>query len=174
MACVCNHLCDTSRTECIHGTTRLDRRELSDTTTSAQRVIISMLANWRVRTWAGARVGPRCEASARGCDHPDQVRLGGTYDGPQDLCALRCHSRRFRLAGSSIGLIPLSIYATLWALQFPRFGEFHTGCEWVTVIAQLVPAHVGAEVSDPYAQFLPALPNSVAVDLRAVVFSSPG
>jgi len=29
-----------------------------------------------------------------------------------------------------------SIYATLWALQFPRFGEFHIGCEWVTGIAQ--------------------------------------
>ena len=68
----------------------------------------------------------------------------------------------------------MSIYATRWALQFPRFGEFHIGCEWVTVIAQLVPAHVGAEVSDPYAQFLPALPNSVAVDLRAVVFVIQG
>jgi hypothetical protein len=68
----------------------------------------------------------------------------------------------------------MSIYATLWALQFPRVGEFHIGCEWVTVIAQLVPAHVGAEVSDPYAQFLPALPNSVAVDLRAVVFVIQG
>jgi hypothetical protein len=39
----------------------------------------------------------------------------------------------------------MSIYATLWALQFPRFGEFHIGCEWITVIAQSVPAHVGAE-----------------------------
>ena len=68
----------------------------------------------------------------------------------------------------------MSIYATRWALQFPRFGEFHTGCEWVTVIAQGVPAHVGAEVPDPYAQFLPALPNSVAVDLRAVVFVIQG
>jgi hypothetical protein len=28
----------------------------------------------------------------------------------------------------------MSIYATLWALQFPRFGDFHIGCEWVTVI----------------------------------------
>jgi putative transcriptional regulator len=45
----------------------------------------------------------------------------------------------------------MSIYATLWALQFPRFGEFHIGCEWVTVIAQGVPAHVGAEAPDPYA-----------------------
>jgi hypothetical protein len=68
----------------------------------------------------------------------------------------------------------MSIYATLWALQFPRFGEFHMDCEWVTVIAQGVPAHVGAEAPDPYAQFLPALPNSVAVDLRAVVFVVQG
>jgi hypothetical protein len=66
----------------------------------------------------------------------------------------------------------MSIYATLWALQFPRFGEFHIDCEWVTVIAQGVPAHVGAEVPDPYSPFLPALPNSVAADLRAVVLSS--
>jgi hypothetical protein len=68
----------------------------------------------------------------------------------------------------------MSIYATLWALQFPRFGEFHIDCEWVTVIAQGVPAHVGAEVSDPYSPFLPALPNSVAADLRAVVFVVEG
>jgi hypothetical protein len=68
----------------------------------------------------------------------------------------------------------MSIYATLWALQFPRFGEFHIGCGWVTVIAQGVPAHVGAEVPDLYSPFLPALPNSVAADLRAVVFVVEG
>ena len=68
----------------------------------------------------------------------------------------------------------MSIYATLWALQFPRFGEFHIDCAWVTVIAQGVPAHVGAEVPDPYNSFLPALPNSVAFDLRAVVFVVEG
>jgi hypothetical protein len=68
----------------------------------------------------------------------------------------------------------MSIYATLWALQFPRFGEFHIGCEWVTVIAQGIPAHIGAEAPDPYSSFLPALPNCVAVDLRAVVFVVEG
>jgi hypothetical protein len=68
----------------------------------------------------------------------------------------------------------VSIYATLWTLQFPRFGEFHIGCEWVTVIAQGVPAHVGAEAPDPYTSFLPTLPNSVAADLRAVVFVVAG
>jgi hypothetical protein len=68
----------------------------------------------------------------------------------------------------------MSVYATLWALQFPRFGEFHIGCEWVTVIAQGVPAHVGAEAPDPYASFLPTPPNCVAADLRAVVFVIEG
>ena len=68
----------------------------------------------------------------------------------------------------------MSIYATLWALQFPRFGEFHIGCEWATVIAQGVPAHVGLEASDPYASFLPTLQNSVAANLRAVVFVAEG
>ncbi|MGO8858951.1 MAG: hypothetical protein ACLQO1_25120 [Steroidobacteraceae bacterium] len=68
----------------------------------------------------------------------------------------------------------MSIYATLWALQFPRFGEFHIDCEWLTVIAQGVPAHVGAEAPDPYTSFLPTLPNSVADDLRAVVFAVEG
>lgn len=68
----------------------------------------------------------------------------------------------------------MSIYATLWALQFPRFGEFHIDCEWVTVIAQGVPAHVGVEASDPYTSFLPTLQNSVAADLRAVVFVVEG
>lgn len=68
----------------------------------------------------------------------------------------------------------MSIYATLWALQFPRFGEFHFGCDWVTVIAQGVPSHVGAESSDPDASFLPPLPSSVAADLRAVVIVVEG
>ena len=68
----------------------------------------------------------------------------------------------------------MSIYATLWALQFPRFGDFYVDCEWVTIIAQAVPAHVGAEASDPYASFLPTLQNSVAAKLRAVVFVVEG
>ena len=68
----------------------------------------------------------------------------------------------------------MSIYATLWALQFPRFGEFHAGCGWVTVIAQGVPAHIGEKASDPYASFLPTLQNSVAADLRAVVLVVEG
>lgn len=46
----------------------------------------------------------------------------------------------------------MSIYATLWALKFPRFGEYHSGCEWVTLLAQAVPAHIGSEyASMPFA-----------------------
>jgi hypothetical protein len=68
----------------------------------------------------------------------------------------------------------MSIYATLWGLKFPRLGEFHSGCEWVTVLAQAVPAHVGADGPDPYASFLPPLNGSIAKDIRAVVFVTLG
>jgi hypothetical protein len=56
----------------------------------------------------------------------------------------------------------MSIYATLWRLKFPRYGDDHTGCDWIEVLAQGVPAHIGAspsgpasEEEDPYASFLP-------------------
>lgn len=78
----------------------------------------------------------------------------------------------------------MSIYATLWRLQFPRYGDDHTDCEWVEVIAQGVPAHIGNpspglgyESGDPYASFLPpALTVSSEEDsvLRAVVFVIKG
>jgi len=75
----------------------------------------------------------------------------------------------------------MSIYATLWRLKFPSHGDDHTGCEWIEVIAQDVPAHVGAptpglggEQEDPYAGFLPpAIAASTDDDgqtMRAVVF----
>jgi hypothetical protein len=35
----------------------------------------------------------------------------------------------------------MSIYATLWQLKFPRYGDNHS--EWITVLAQRVPAHAG-------------------------------
>jgi hypothetical protein len=38
----------------------------------------------------------------------------------------------------------MSIYATLWALKFPKEGDEHLGCEWIGVRAQAVPAHVGS------------------------------
>ncbi|OGV70541.1 MAG: hypothetical protein A3K19_24780 [Lentisphaerae bacterium RIFOXYB12_FULL_65_16] len=72
----------------------------------------------------------------------------------------------------------MSIYATLWTLQFPRFGDEHHGCDWIKVRAQAVPGHIGTllpgygyESGDPYAAFLPP-PVTSEPDhkLRAVVF----
>lgn len=75
----------------------------------------------------------------------------------------------------------MSIYATLWQLKFPKDGDDYPGCEWITVIAQGVPAHIGSptpgigyEDGDPYAEFLPP-PIRVNVDgeadfMRAVIF----
>ena len=75
----------------------------------------------------------------------------------------------------------MSIYATLWQLKFPRDGDDYLGCEWMTVIAQGVPPHIGSptpgcdyEEGDPYAAFLPP-PVSTNADgeaeyMRAVVF----
>jgi hypothetical protein len=79
----------------------------------------------------------------------------------------------------------MSIYATLWRLQFPRYGDDHTGCEWIEVIAQAVPAHVGTptsgygyETGDPYASFLPPAvpvgPEDDGRSHRAVVFVTAG
>ncbi len=75
----------------------------------------------------------------------------------------------------------MSIYTTLWRLQFPRYGDAHAGREWVDVFAQAVPGHVGTptagygyESGDPFEAFLPlALRLGCGVsedDLRAVVF----
>ena len=79
----------------------------------------------------------------------------------------------------------MSIYATHWILKFPRFGDAHTGCEWVGVIGQGVPAHIGTptpgygyEAGDPYAAFLPpAIPVREDDDdepLRAMVVVREG
>jgi hypothetical protein len=75
----------------------------------------------------------------------------------------------------------MSIYATLWQLKFPRCGDDHTDCEWIDVIAQGVPAHIGSltpgcgyETGDPYSTFLPpaveVAPDDDGTALRAVVF----
>jgi hypothetical protein len=75
----------------------------------------------------------------------------------------------------------VSIYATLWSLKFPDEGDDYIGCDWIEVIAQGVPAHVGSQTpgcgyegGDPYAAFLPP---SIGTDedgnspyMRAVVF----
>jgi len=74
----------------------------------------------------------------------------------------------------------VSIYATLWCLQFPRRGDFYVGCDWIEVVAQGVPAHIGTptpgygyEPGDPYAAFLPPalrIGDGASEDnLRAVV-----
>ena len=79
----------------------------------------------------------------------------------------------------------MSIYATLWHLKFPRYGDDHTDCEWVDVIAHGVPAHIGSPTpgcgydgGDPYAEFLPAAvevePDDDGTALRAVVFVTAG
>ena len=79
----------------------------------------------------------------------------------------------------------MSIYATLWTLKFPKDGEDYVGCDWIKVIAQGVPAHIGSptpgcgyEDGDPYADFLPPPvetdENGEAEYLRAVVFVTEG
>lgn len=79
----------------------------------------------------------------------------------------------------------MSIYATLWSLRFPAAGDDYIGCEWVEVIAQGVPPHIGTptpghgyEDGDPYGEFLPP-PVETAADgtgevMRAVVFVTAG
>lgn len=85
----------------------------------------------------------------------------------------------------SPGEIIMSIYATLWRLKFPRYGDDHTGCEWLEVVAQGVPAHVGTptpgfgyEAGDPYEAFLPPAVQVRSEDsdqaLRAVVIVTEG
>jgi hypothetical protein len=79
----------------------------------------------------------------------------------------------------------MSIYATLWTLQFPRFGDDRIACEWVEVWAQGVPGHIGTpspgygyEAGDPYADFLPPPivldPDDQGHKLRAVVIVRAG
>ncbi|HVR35089.1 MAG TPA: hypothetical protein VMS21_04485 [Methylomirabilota bacterium] len=40
----------------------------------------------------------------------------------------------------------MSLYATLWTLQFPKEGDEHSECEWIKVRAQAVLAHAGSPV----------------------------
>ncbi|OYT19283.1 MAG: hypothetical protein CCU26_12460 [Nitrospira sp. UW-LDO-01] len=51
----------------------------------------------------------------------------------------------------------MSIYATLWRLKFPRYGDVHAGCEWIEVTAHIGSSTpgLGYEDGDPYAEFLP-------------------
>ena len=79
----------------------------------------------------------------------------------------------------------MSIYATLWNLKFPRHGNYHTGCDWIAVMAQGVPAHIGSptpgcgyEEGDPYAEFLPPAletdENGEHEYMRAVIIVAEG
>lgn len=79
----------------------------------------------------------------------------------------------------------MSIYATLWTLKFPRDGDNYLGCEWIAVMAQGVPPHIGSptpgcgyEDGDPYAAFLPPPVHTDANGdypyMRAVVFVTEG
>ncbi len=75
----------------------------------------------------------------------------------------------------------MGIYATEWWLKFPKHGDYHTGCEWIDVLAEGVPPHIGSstpgrgyENGDPFAEFLPpAVPTDADGDaehMRTVVF----
>ena len=64
----------------------------------------------------------------------------------------------------------MSIYATLWNLKFPLFGQWHSGCEWAEVLAQGVPAHIGEDRDDVSLAFLPPREHAIDNGLRAVVF----
>lgn len=79
----------------------------------------------------------------------------------------------------------MSIYATQWVLRFPAFGDEYDGCEWVEVIGQGVPGHIGTpspgygyESGDPFSDFLPpAIAYDEKVDelaLRAIVIVREG
>lgn len=96
---------------------------------------------------------------------------------PMHRTALRAAADRQTVG---LSLDKMSIYATLWRLKFPRYGDVHTGCEWIEVTAQGVPAHIGSstlglgyENGDPYADFLPPAlftdDNGEAEFMRAVV-----
>lgn len=69
----------------------------------------------------------------------------------------------------------MSIYATLWRLKFPRYGDVHAGCEWIEMTAHIGSSTpgLGYEDGDPYAEFLPpALATNEDGDaefMRAVV-----
>ncbi len=64
----------------------------------------------------------------------------------------------------------MSIYATLWELKFPLYGQSHTDCEWETVLAQGVPDHIGEDGDAGHLAFLPPRASSIESGLRAVVF----
>ena len=67
----------------------------------------------------------------------------------------------------------MSIYSTIWILKFPEYGDSHSQCGWVSVLAQGVGSHIGNMSCDAdyiYASFLPpSVPEDID-EFRAVVF----
>lgn len=76
----------------------------------------------------------------------------------------------------------MSIYATLWRLRFPSQGDDFHGCEWIEILAQAVPGHIGTslpdhgyENGDSYASFLPpAITDDPDNRNRAVIVVAAG
>lgn len=67
----------------------------------------------------------------------------------------------------------MSIYATLWSIKFEDPDNLD---EWVEVMAQSVPPHIGSAPDypeDPFASFLPPAVPSDSRHPRAVVFVGP-
>ncbi len=74
----------------------------------------------------------------------------------------------------------MSIYATQWIVKLPSEGFSYPGCEWVEILGQGVPSHIGTpspgfgnESVDHFASFLPPptpVPeNDDGTTLRALV-----
>lgn len=65
----------------------------------------------------------------------------------------------------------MSIYATYWSMKFE---DPDVPDEWVEVMAQSVPPHIGSdECGDPFASFLPPPVPEDSKYARAVVFVAP-
>jgi hypothetical protein len=114
------------------------------------------------------RVAPARAASWRLYLH--ETPSAGTSAQPQDAAAGRSTAE----VESTTWTI-VNIYATLWHLQFPRHGDTYRGCEWVEVLAQGVPAHIGTptpghgyESGDPCESFLPPASESKVPRLRMI------
>lgn len=94
---------------------------------------------------------------------------------PIPLASLHFYATQLA-SGDEVGWNPFSLQSS---------GDDHTGCQWIDVIAQGVPAHIGSptlglgyESGDPYSEFLPPATEVPAEDeghqLRAVVFVIAG
>ncbi|NUP13892.1 MAG: hypothetical protein HOW73_48270 [Polyangiaceae bacterium] len=65
----------------------------------------------------------------------------------------------------------MGIYGTRHVLKLPRYGDVHTGCDWIDVYVQGVPEHCGPAgpgAPDPYDDFLLEYVASPAGGLHAI------